>query len=544
MIPRRSRFAVPSARRARLFLVAGALWCSLVAAGPQSNQVRIGVLAHRGSEVCLKSWGPTARYLSAKLPRYQFAIVPLTIDNISETVAKGEVDFVLTNPGSYVELEIRHGIARMLTLRNLERDSVLTEFGSVIFARAERADLKTLQDLRGRSVAAVSRDGLGGFQMVWRELKEAGIDPFRDLSPLSFTGQPQDRVVMAVRDRQVDAGIVRTGVLEEMAQEGKIRLEDFRVVAPRYVNRFPLMVSTRLYPEWAFARLKHTSDPLSQLVAIALLELPAEHEAAQASQSAGWTVPLDYTPLHDLYKELAIGPYTGFGEMTTADVLRRYLSWVIGAVVLVAVLTWAMFYFVALSRRLRSSEQRLRDLTRRLEQSNENLQQLSAVDGLTGTANRRAFDDTLAHEWARAGRTGQPLALVLVDIDLFKKHNDTYGHQAGDECLKRVADALKHCARRPADQVARYGGEEFVVLLPGADINGAGAVAERMRASVAAIKLPHVGNSAGPDITISLGVAAAVPNSALSAQMLVSAADEALYRAKAVGRNQVILATE
>jgi len=525
-----------------LVAVVALLWCATTFAATDANKVRIGVLADRGPESCMRTWGPTARYLSAKLPRYQFAIVPLDMDGIGAAVEKGEVDFVLTSPGSYVDLELRHGIARMLTLRRQVRDSILTEFGAVVFARADNSELKALQDLKGRAVAAMSRDELGGYPMAWRELKSVGIDPDHDLSVLSFTGEPPERVIAAVRDRQADAGILRSGVLEEMAQNGKIRPEDFRVVAARFVSRFPLMVSTRLYPEWAFARLKHSSDPLSQIVAIALLELPPEDDAALASRSAGWTVPLDYTPVHELYRELGIGPYAGYGEMTAVDVLQRYIAWVIGAVILVASLTWAMFYFVVLSRRLRSSEQRLRDLTRRLEQSNENLQQLSAVDGLTGAANRREFDETLKQEWARSGRTGQSLALVLIDIDLFKRHNDTYGHLAGDECLKRVADALRQCARRPADVVARYGGEEFVVLLPGVDVNGAALVAERMRTTVASIRLPHVNNPTGPDITVSLGVAAAVANSALSSQMLVSAADEALYQAKAVGRNQVMIA--
>lgn len=193
------------------------------------------------------------------------------------------------------------------------------------------------------------------------------------------------------------------------------------------------------------------------------------------------------------------------------NALQQYSGWIVGAALPVDTLTWAMFYFVVLSRRLRSSEQRLRDLTRRLEQSNRNLQHFSAADGLTGVANRRAFDETLVHEWARSGRTGQSLALVLVDFDLFRKHNDSYGHLAGDECLKRVVDTIRQCARRPVDLAARHGGEEFVALLPGVDLNGAALVAERMRAGVAATKLPHVNNLVGLRITISAGVAAMVP---------------------------------
>jgi diguanylate cyclase (GGDEF)-like protein len=181
-------------------------------------------------------------------------------------------------------------------------------------------------------------------------------------------------------------------------------------------------------------------------------------------------------------------------------------------------------------------------LQQRFEESRLAQQRISGRDGLTGVANRRLFDETFAREWGRAQRAGASLALLMADIDHFKKHNDQYGHQAGDDCLKQVAAALAAAARRAGDLVARYGGEEFAVLLPGMDVASAAALAERMRKAVEAIRLPYVEATATRHVGVSIGVAAVVPGGSLRPEALVSAADEALYRAKAVGRNQVIVA--
>jgi diguanylate cyclase (GGDEF)-like protein len=185
--------------------------------------------------------------------------------------------------------------------------------------------------------------------------------------------------------------------------------------------------------------------------------------------------------------------------------------------------------------RMRSS---LLVLARQLDDANQELQRLSAVDGLTGVANRRHFDISLAREWRRARRGRHCLSLLLCDVDHFKSFNDTYGHQAGDECLKAVARILQSHAKRPADLVARYGGEEFVVVLPETDGDGALRVAESMRAAVEDWGAARE-DSASMRLTISIGVACIVPRPAEGAQVLLEAADKALYCAKRAGRNQV-----
>jgi diguanylate cyclase (GGDEF)-like protein len=174
----------------------------------------------------------------------------------------------------------------------------------------------------------------------------------------------------------------------------------------------------------------------------------------------------------------------------------------------------------------------------RLEAANARLTELSATDGLTGIANRRAFDAALQTEWGRAVRDGTELALLIIDVDYFKPYNDHYGHPAGDECLRLVAEATARVLRRPPDTPARFGGEEFVALLPGADPGAAVEVAERLRQAIADIGLSHEGSPFG-QVTVSIGAACLTPDRGEDAQVLIDLADHALYEAKHAGRNIV-----
>ena len=173
-----------------------------------------------------------------------------------------------------------------------------------------------------------------------------------------------------------------------------------------------------------------------------------------------------------------------------------------------------------------------------LKRKTDLLDSLASLDGLTHIPNRRRFDEALKLEWARAAREGTPLALAMLDVDYFKPYNDHYGHGRGDECLRRVADALRTRLQRPADLVARYGGEEFVLLLPDTDAAGALSLAESCRAAVSALRIAHAYSAAADHVTLSVGVAAARPPDE-GASLLLARADEALYRAKSEGRNRV-----
>ncbi len=195
-------------------------------------------------------------------------------------------------------------------------------------------------------------------------------------------------------------------------------------------------------------------------------------------------------------------------------------------------INWAV-----LRQRVRLLIQQVR-LYRQLEEANFELQRLATVDGLTQVANRRRFDEYLENEWRRMMREQLPLSLILSDIDCFKLYNDTYGHQSGDDCLRKVAQVMQTAAKRTIDLLARYGGEEFAVILPNTEQLGAIQVAEDIRVGVRGLALTHARSRMTNVLTVSLGIATTIPHRNSSPEKLIMAADRALYQAKAEGRDR------
>lgn len=172
-----------------------------------------------------------------------------------------------------------------------------------------------------------------------------------------------------------------------------------------------------------------------------------------------------------------------------------------------------------------------------LQQANEKLKRLANLDGLTQVSNRRRFDEYLTAEWRRLSRDRQPLSLLLADVDHFKAYNDTYGHLAGDDCLRTIARVLNQVVKRPADLVARYGGEEFALVLPNTPERGAVRITERLQTLLGDLAIAHESSPIAPFVTLSIGISSQVPSVQTYAESLVAQADSALYRAKSEGRN-------
>ncbi|MBD2310934.1 diguanylate cyclase [Desertifilum sp. FACHB-1129] len=181
------------------------------------------------------------------------------------------------------------------------------------------------------------------------------------------------------------------------------------------------------------------------------------------------------------------------------------------------------------------------ELYYQLAQANAELQTLASIDGLTQIANRRRFDEYLTQEWRRLSREKAPLSLIICDIDYFKAYNDTYGHQAGDACLKQVASTIRSVVKRPADLVARYGGEEFAVILPNTSLDGAVLLAESIRYQVKTLRIKHRSSAINQYITLSLGVASLTPSMKATPSQLIAIADNKLYEAKNLGRDRVVI---
>ena len=216
---------------------------------------------------------------------------------------------------------------------------------------------------------------------------------------------------------------------------------------------------------------------------------------------------------------------------------RYDVGWYGGRIYGLVAASWLL---IVLLGKMSKQQAELAALSAQLSLANKALEQQSLHDGLTELANRRFFDTHLASQMGVARRHPQRmLALIMFDMDFFKAYNDRYGHVAGDECLKKVAEVLRSCCRRPADMAARYGGEEFALILPDTDWNGAAHLAEHARHAVAQLQIPHAASAAAHFVSISGGIAVFDPRASTTAGQLIAAADKALFQAKSLGRNRI-----
>ncbi|MBI4832341.1 MAG: PhnD/SsuA/transferrin family substrate-binding protein, partial [Candidatus Lindowbacteria bacterium] len=343
---------------------------SPVSAPEGKKTLVIGVLASLHPEKCLAMWTPTAAYLSEKIGVCSFTVKPLGYDEIEQAVHGRKVDLLICNPAVYVELDAKYSIRAIATGVRWQGDIETQLFGGVIIAKTGRQDLNSIGDLRGKYVAAVGPDSFGGWIAANRAFKRAGISPDMDFKSLWFENS-EEAVVRLVREGQADAGVIPTMVLENLAGEWGSRLDDLKIIKDKEFSyrteTFPFYVSTRLYPEWPFAVLPHVSRDLAEDVSIALIEMPRDSKAAQASKLR-WSIPMSYHKITECLEELQIGPYKGYGKLSLHNFLAQYAVGVTVTAVLIALLTIALLMLLVLTIRLRRTGQSLKgELTERIK---------------------------------------------------------------------------------------------------------------------------------------------------------------------------------
>jgi len=345
------------------------------------TQVKIGVLAERGIEITLRRWSQLTTYLNTQLDQYYFTVVPLDFNQLSMEIEKGSIDFFITNPVNYVELEHLYGASRIATLLNHDNStaSEFSEYGGVIIAKSDNQHVNSIVDIKGKSFAAVDQFSFGGWIMTYDELANHGVS--EDEINLTFL-KTHDAVVYAVLEGRVESGTIRTDTLERLIDEGKIKLSDFKIINKKSHKGFPYLVSTQLYPEWPFSKLIYTPNKLANDVLSVLLNISTENRVYKEFNVDRWTVPLDYNSVHDLIKKLHISPYD-FHEISLAEVFEKYTIIIYGITLGFLLLIFRLLYINKLNKSLDGYnlklDEEVKERTINLKKANEKLKLAASV---------------------------------------------------------------------------------------------------------------------------------------------------------------------
>ena len=284
----------------------------------------LGILALRPVAETQARWQPLADYLSETLPGHQVQIQALDYADLEQALLQHKLDFILTHPTHYRLIMERNALSGALaTLTETAHGKPVEAIGGVIFSRAERNDLNTLQDLKNRTIASCSKTCMEGYQMPVEMFIDAGLPPPDD-TQLLFLGLPHDGVVETVLSGKADAGFARAGVIEAMAEEGRLDISQIRFINRQDLPGYPFAVSTRLYPQWPLAALPQVDEASARRVAAALLRIEDGTPLARALNIHGFTVPASYASVEDLARKLGLPPYDTPPEITLADIWKRY----------------------------------------------------------------------------------------------------------------------------------------------------------------------------------------------------------------------------
>lgn len=368
-----------------------------VFAADSRQVVRVAVLADKGIEMAEEEWSFVFQWLNRSLLGYQFILVGLDHPELRQEVQAGTVDFVITNAGNYSELEYAEGITRLVTLDSVSALSPSQAVGSAVVVRTA-SGMTELHELRGKHLIAASHEAFCCFQIAARELVLAGIDPEQDFGRLEFAGFPIQSIARAVQEGKADAGIVKTCLVEQMVASGVLKPGELRVLSPREIPDYPCQSTSRLYPDWPFASVRHTPPELSRKVAVALLEMPESPEGYR------WTIPAHYAVVDEMFRDLKLGRYANLQQETLEALVSRYryLLMVIAALI-VFWIVHTIRVDTLVARRTRELQRAHEERERMAEAMRERQQ---ALDHSSRLAVLGSMASAIAHELK------QPLAAI------------------------------------------------------------------------------------------------------------------------------------
>ncbi|GAB5604785.1 EAL domain-containing protein [Sideroxyarcus sp. TK5] len=425
----------------RSLVLAIGLLLSLAALSAQAVQeVRVGVLSFRPLEQARQQWQATTDQLNARIPDHRFSVEVLFFPDIEQAMAQGRFDFVLTNPEHYIALRARYGLSAIATLMPLAEGHPVSQFGGVIFTRADRTDINELKDLRGKVVSSVQEKSFGAYMMQRWTLYKHGI-AIGEIGRMRFTGMPQDNAVYDVLSGEADVGFVRTGMLERMVREGKLKMEQVKVINRQPVDGFPQVLSTDLYPEWAFSAMPRVPERLKKQVAQALFSIAPDDQAARAGNYFGFSPPGNYAPVEAVMTRLRMMPDQTV-EFDLRDILNKYMyPMLLSGLVMLLLVLWVAIHLGRVNRRLRASFRERERLDEALQQANATLEQKVA-------ARTRELQQSEARFRQMFESHSSPMLLIDPESGAIVNANEAaasfYGYGIGQMQHMNIADINTH----------------------------------------------------------------------------------------------------
>lgn len=327
------------------FLILFFLLAFAVCHGEEHRQmINVGVRAYNGVQASYQKWTPTLKYLDESQTKYSFHLVPVFgFEQMRDLVKNKEIDFVITQPAEAVILKEKYDTRIFLTMLNRRNDIAFAYFSAVVFTRADRKDINTVADIKGKKFAAIDPEGFGAYWMGLRELRRAGLHEDKDFKVV-FTGT-QDKIVDAVMDGTADAGTVRSGILENLIKNGHIKKGSIKVLHPVH-DALPLMHSTDLYPEWTLSACGDVSPEAVSTVQRLLTGLDFNSPVLVQSNYGGWILPVNYTSVYDIMKELDKGLYARKPLLRLADIPFFYKILIPLCLVWLAVMGYVAYTFI------------------------------------------------------------------------------------------------------------------------------------------------------------------------------------------------------